>query len=67
VNSWDIICKVKATVPDNENGWRAIDLVWALLDGDITRDEALEALEMGGVENPAALLEEVGACKSSAL
>lgn len=64
MNNWDIICKVKATVPDNEDGWRVMDDVWKVLDGLrdglITREEGAAELT-GLVEDPGALLEEVGA------
>ena len=60
LNSWQIICRIKDAVPDNENGWKAVDVIWTLLEGQITQEEAVEALgEL--VENPVALLGEVGA------
>ena len=60
MTNWEIVRKVKDAVPPGEDGWRAMDVVWGFLDGDVTREEAKEALD-GLVKDPTRLLEEVGA------
>ena len=60
MNNWDIITTLKdAGATNDEPGWTAIDAVFALLSGHVTRDEALDALRMGGVRKPEQVLEEV--------
>ena len=63
MDNWkDVICKLKdAGATNDECGWPAIDAVFALLAGHVTRDEALAALSKGGVREPEQALREVGA------
>ena len=63
MNNWDIITTLKdAGATNNEPGWTAIDAVFALLAGHVTRDEALDALLAGGVREPERTLREVEGC-----
>lgn len=61
MNDWQIICKLKdAGATNDEAGWRGIDVVlFGLLRGQATREEALEALRAGGVQDPERALAEV--------
>ena len=63
MNNWDIITTLKdAGATNDEPGWTAIDAVFALLSGHVTRDEALAALRTGGVHEPERALKEVEGC-----
>ena len=60
MTNWQIINVLKdAGATNDEVGWAAIDAVLSLLDGHITRDEALGALRSGGVTEAEKVLEEV--------
>lgn len=58
MNNWEIIKIAQVDALDRESGYSAANIIFALLDGIVTREEAEEAL-CGLVEDPVALLEEV--------
>ena len=62
MDNWQILCAVRAAVPGRA-GWEAVEAVWALLKGTITRQEA-ESLLAGLVPDPEALLKEIMPCDS---